>query len=109
MRHKSSILLLLIAAPALSGCALQAALAARELAQYVPEGQRQSNAHLLPVATQACAERARQHGTATIAGETQPRADLIIVTGSVTDAAQVRRTFECHFATRITRFTLRDI
>ena len=109
MTRKIAFLLLLAAAPAISGCALQAALAAAELAQYIPESERASNAHLTPAATQACTERARQHGSVYVVGVSQPRTDLLIVTGSVTDPQQHRRTFECHFTTKLTRFTLREI
>jgi hypothetical protein len=36
----------------------------------------------------------------------QRRADRIIVWGSVTDSQQRRRTFECHFTTRLGSFKL---
>jgi hypothetical protein len=102
-------LLLALAAPALSGCALQAALAAAQLAQYVPETKRTSNAHLKPTATQACTDRARHYGSVYLVDVEQRRADRIIVWGSVTDAQRRRRTFECHFTTGIASFKLRDI
>ena len=109
MTRKIGLALLLIATPALGGCAVQAALAAAELAQYVPEYQGPSNAHLKPAATQACTQRAAQYGTVYLVDVEQRRAGLIIVWGSVTDAQQRRRTFECQFTTKLTSFRLRDI
>lgn len=84
-------------------------MAAAELANYVPEPSRTSNAHLKPTATEACTKRAQQHGTVYIVDVEQRRADRIIVWGSVTDVQQRRRTFECHFETALTSFKLRDI
>ena len=109
MARKISLALLLFATPALGGCALQAALAAAQLAQYVelPEGR--SNAHLKPAATEACTQRAAQYGSVYIVDVEQRRTDRIIVWGSVTDAQQKRRTFECHFTTRLAEFQLREI
>ena len=109
MTRKIGLSLLLAASPLLSGCALQAALAAAQLAQYIPESKRESNAHLTPAATQACTARAQQYGSVYIVGVTQQRADLIVVTGSATDTQQRRRTFECYFTTKVTRFTVREI
>ena len=109
MTRKTLLPLILLATPALSGCAVQAALAAAELAPQIrgPMGTR--NAHLKPVALQACTERARQYGSVYIVDVEQRRADRIIVWGSVTDSQQRRRTFECHFTTRLTRFNLGEI
>lgn len=104
-----TLALVMLVAPALGGCALQAAMAAAELAQYAPERKRTSNAHLKLTATQACTERAQQHGSVYIVDVEQRRTDLLIVWGSVTDAQQKRRTFECNFTTAITSFKLREI
>ena len=108
MMRKIGLSLILLAAPALGGCALQAALAAADLVQYLPEHQVRSNAHLMPAATQACTQRARQYGSVYIVdvGENRGR---IVVGGSVTDARQQRRTFECHFTTAVVSFQLYDI
>ena len=64
------------------------------------------NAHLKPHATEACTARAAQHGSVYIVDVEQRRADRIIVWGSVTDGQQRRRTFECHFTTRLATFKL---
>lgn len=82
---------------------------AADLARYVPEQQGPSNAHLKPQATQACTQRAAQHGSVHIIDVEQRRADRLIVWGSTTDAQQVRRTFECHFTTGLVSFKLREI
>ena len=109
MTRKTVLALILLATPALGGCAAQAALAAAELAQYLPEPERPSNAHLKPAATQACTQRAAQYGSVFLVDVEQRRADRIIVWGSVTDAEQRRRMFECHFTTALVHFKLREI
>ena len=109
MTRKIALVLVLLAAPALGGCAAQALLLATQLANYVPEQQRASNAHLKPVAQQACTARAAQHGTVHVIDVEQRRADRLVVWGSVTDGQQVRRTFECHFTTSLVSFKLREI
>ncbi len=68
-----------------------------------------SNAHLKPVALQACTQRAGQYGSVYIVDVEQRRSDRIIVWGSVTDAQQRRRAFECHFTTALTRFKLGEV
>ena len=109
MSRKILLPLIVLATPALGGCAVQAALAAAELAPQIHGPMGTKNAHLKPVALQACTERARQHGSVYIVDVEQRRADRIIVWGSVTDSQQRRRTFECHFTTRLTRFNLGEI
>lgn len=109
MTRKIGLALIVAAAPALGGCAAQAALAAAQLAQYVPAPQGASNAHLKSAATQACTQRAAQHGSVYIVDVEQRRADRLVVWGSATDAQQVRRTFECHFTNRLVSFRLREI
>ena len=75
----------------------------------LPESQGRSNAHLRPAATEACTRHAAQYGSVYIVDVHQRRADRIIVWGSVTDARQHRRTFECHFTTALVSFKLREI
>jgi hypothetical protein len=106
MKRKIALPLILLATPALGGCALQAAMAAAQLVQYLPETEHPSNAHLRPTALQACTQRAAQHGSVYIVDVEQRRADRIIVWGSVTDAQQQRRAFECHFTTALASFKL---
>jgi hypothetical protein len=106
MMRKIGLALILIATPSLGGCAVQAALAAAELSQYVPESNGTSNAHLKPAATAACTRQAGQYGSVYIVDVEQRRTDRIIVWGSVTDAEQRRRTFECHFTTAVAQFKL---
>ena len=109
MKRKILAPLLVLAATASSGCAVQAALAAAEIAPHIrgPMGTR--NAHLKPTAVEACTRRAGQHGSVFIVDVEQRRADRIIVWGSVTDAQQRRRTFECHFTTALARFKLGEV
>ena len=101
--------LLLFAAPALGGCAVQAALAAVQLARYIPKSEGPSNEHLRPQATQACTQQAAQYGAVHVIDVEQRSAGRIIVWGSVTDPQQRRRTFECHFTTKLASFKLREI
>ena|SRR5688500_15656993 len=109
MTRKIALALVLLTAPALGGCALQAALAAADLMQYLPEGEATNNAHLMPAATQACTKHAAQYGSVHIVDVGQNRSGRIIVGGSVTDAQQRRRTFECHFSNTVVGFKLDEI
>jgi hypothetical protein len=109
MSRKIRLALTLLAAPALGGCALQAALAAADIAPRLRGPMGAKNAHLKPVALQQCTDRARQYGSVYIVDVEQRRADRIIVWGSVTDARQQRRTFECHFTTRLGQFKLGEV
>jgi hypothetical protein len=109
MTRKIALSLIVFAAPALGGCALQAALLANDMAQYFPEGQAPNNAHLMPAATQACTKRAAQYGSVHIVDVGQHRSGRIVVGGSVTDAQRQRRTFECHFSNAVVSFKLDEI
>ena len=104
MKRKKTLLLMLLATPALGGCAVQAAMAAAELAPHLRGPMGPSNAHLKPVAVEQCTRRAAQHGSVFVLDVEQRRADRIIVWGSVTDAQQQRRAFECHFTTSLASF-----
>ena len=84
-------------------------MAAAELAPHIRAPLGPKNAHLRPVAIQACTQQAGQHGSVYIVDVEQRRADRIIVWGSVTDSQRRRRTFECHFTTRLSRFKLGEI
>ena len=106
MTRKTLLLLLALATPAISGCALQAAMAAAELLPQVRGPLGPSNAHLRPTATRQCTDRARQYGSVYIVDVEQRRSDRIIVWGSVTDPQQRRRTFECHFTSSLREFKL---
>lgn len=101
--------LLVLAAPALGGCAVQAAMIAAELVPQIRGPLGASNAHLKPTALEACTARAGQYGSVFIVDVEQRRSDRIIVWGSVTDAQAQRRTFECHFTTALTGFKLGEI
>jgi hypothetical protein len=109
MARKIQLALLLFAAPLTGGCALQAALLAADIAQDIPRAKGPSNAHLQPQAREACTRQAAQYGSVYVVDVQQRAVDRIIVWGSVTDASQHRRTFECHFSTQVTGFRLREI
>ena len=109
MTRRILLPLVLFAAPALGGCALQAALLAAQLAPQIRGPLGPSNAHLKPAAIEACTQRAGEYGSVYIVDVEQRRADRIIVWGSVTDAQQRRRIFECHFTTALAGFKLGEI
>ena len=109
MKREFALSLALIATPVLGGCVAQAALAGLQLASTLPGSDKQSNAHLKPAAKQACTQRAAQYGAFDISAVEQRRADRLVVSGSVLDATQRRRAYECHFTTRIVDFKLREI
>ena len=109
MKPKILLPLIVFATPALGGCALQAALLAAQVAPEIRGPLGPSNSHLKPTAIQACTQRAGQYGSVFIVDVEQRRADRIIVWGSVTDAQQRRRIFECHFTTALARFKLGEI
>lgn len=109
MQAKILLPLILLAAPALGGCVVQAALTAAELAPRIRGPVGPSNAHLKPTALQACTQRAGQHGSVYVVDVEQRRADRIIVWGSVTDAQRQRRTFECHYTSALSRFQLGEV
>ncbi len=106
MSRKILLPLILLATLALGGCAVQAALLAADIAPQIQGPMGTKNAHLKPQAERECTQRAAQHGSVYIVDVEQRRADRIIVWGSVTDAQQRRRTFECHFTTRLGTFKL---
>jgi hypothetical protein len=109
MTRKLLLALLVLAAPASSGCAVQAAMIAAQAVPAIRGPMGTKNAHLQPQAVAACKQRAGKHGSVYIVDVEQRRADRIIVWGSVTDAEQRRRTFECHFTTGLTAFKLGEI
>ena len=109
MTRKTILLLIALAAPTLGGCAVQAALLAAQVAPEIRGPLGPKNAHLRPAAIEACTQRSGQYGSVYIVDVEQRRADRIIVWGSVTDAEQRRRTFECHFTTALSRFKLGEI
>src|SRR5690348_14630630 len=109
MNRKSLIPLALALSPILSGCAVQAAMIAAELAPEIRGPMGPKNAHLKPQAIEQCTQRAAQYGSVYIVDVEQRRADRIIVWGSVTDNRQQRRTFECHFTTRLAGFKLGEV
>lgn len=109
MERKILLPLIVFAAPALGGCALQAAMIAAEVVPQIRGPLGPSNAHLKPAALQACTQRAGQYGSVFIVDVEQRRSDRIIVWGSVTGTQQQRRAFQCHFTTTLTRFDLGDV
>ena len=105
---KRSAVGLVMVAPALGGCVAAMALSAADLALRSAEGTPGSNKHLKPQAEAACSAQAAPHGLVTVIDVEQRRVDKIIVWGTAGEGA-ARRSFECHFTTRITGFKLREI
>ncbi|HUG45821.1 MAG TPA: hypothetical protein VMK31_04820 [Sphingomicrobium sp.] len=101
------IAILLLAYP-LGGCAAAIAASAASMAVRGVQGTPQSNRHLQPAAREACSAHAGQYGAVHIIDVEQRNVGRIVVWGTVTDATE-RRSFQCRFTDRITRFTLRGI
>ncbi len=105
---RAMILVIAAAALPLGGCVASLAASAASMAIQSAQPKPQSNAHLKPVALEACTARARQYGAVHIIDVEQRSADRIIVWGTV-EAAGQRRSFECAYGTRIDAFKLREI
>lgn len=108
MRSKSALTLLLASTFALGGCAAGLAASALGMAVQAAQGEPQSNAHLKPVARDACSAHAAQYGAVHVIDVEQRRTDKIIVWGTADDGKE-RLSFECAFGTKITGFKLRPI
>ena len=106
MSRNLLLALMVVATPLLGGCAVQAALMAAQLAPEIRGPMGTKNAHLRPEAIETCTQHAAAYGSVFVLDVEQRRADRIIVWGSVTDGSQRRRTFECHFTTKLARFKL---
>lgn len=101
-------LLLILAAPTLSGCVASMAMSAASLAAQSAQGKPVSNEAYQPAARDACTARAAQYGTVNVIDVEQHSIDRIIVWGTVGEGQQ-KRSFQCDFTTRITGFKLREI
>lgn len=106
---KRLVFFTMLAAPLLGGCAVALAMSAAELAAKAAQPRTVSNAGVQPTAVNACTAQAARSGTPHIIDVEQRRPDLLIVWGTVTDATQHRRSFECRFTTTIASFKLREI
>jgi hypothetical protein len=106
--NRPSLLLLLVSSLALGSCAAGLAMSAANVAVRGARGTPQSNEHLRPTAVQACSAHASQFGEARIIDVEQRSASKIIVWGTVSEGEE-RRSFQCHYGTKITRFQLREI
>jgi hypothetical protein len=95
-------------AVALGGCVASMAVSAVSMAAQAAQGRPASNEALQPQAREACSTQAAQYGAIHIIDVEQHAIDKIIVWGTVDDGKQ-KRSFECDYGTRITRFKLRDI
>lgn len=102
------LLLLVGSSLALGGCAVGLAMTAARLAVQSARGTPESNEHLGPTAAQACTAHASQFGKAHIIDVEQRTPSKIIVWGTV-EGGEERRSFQCHYGTKITGFELRDI
>jgi hypothetical protein len=102
------VALLASACPALAGCLPMMAVSAASMAAQGAAGTPVSNAELQPNARDACTARAAPYGEVHVIDVEQHRVSEIIVWGTVGEGSN-RRSFECDFTNRITRFTLRTI
>lgn len=93
---------------ALTGCLPMMAASAVGMAAQSARGTPVSNAELKPAAEAACSTQAAQYGTVHVIDVQQARVNKIIVWGTAGEGAQ-KQSFECHFGTKVTNFTLRAI
>lgn len=105
---KRSTLLLMLGAPALSGCVPMMAVSAVSMVGQAAAGHPTSNAGFGAQARDACTSEAARYGTVDVIDVEQHRVDQIIVWGTVDDARQ-KRSFECDYGTKIKAFKLRPI
>jgi hypothetical protein len=100
----------LLAASALSlgGCVAGLAVSAAGMAGQAVAGKPKNNEQAQPAAATECSTRASQYGRVHLIDVEQHSPSRIIVWGTVDDGKQ-RRSFECHYTTKITGFTLRTI
>jgi len=83
-------------------------VSAAGMAAQSAKGKPVSNVGSQPQARDACTARAAQYGAVHVIDVQQHRVDKIIGWGTVGDGKE-RRSFQCDFGTKITRFTLRPI
>ena len=93
---------------ALGGCVASLAVSAAGMAGQAVAGKPKPNEQAQPAAATECSTRASQYGTVHLIDVEQHSPSRIIVWGTVDDGKQ-RRSFECHYTTKVTGFTLRAI
>ena len=100
--------LLVSSSLALGGCVAGLAVSAANMAAKGVAGTPKDNEQSQPAAATECSTRASQYGRVHIIDVEQHSRSRIIVWGTVDDGTQ-RRSFECHYTTKITGFTVREI
>lgn len=103
-----SLALLASICPVLGGCLPMMAVSAASMAAQGAAGTPVSNSELQPKARDECTARAAPYGAVHVIDVEQHRVDEIIVWGTVGEGTG-KRSFECDFTNRITRFTVRAI
>lgn len=107
-RRRFALLLLPLGPLALGGCVPMMAASAVGAVARSARGTPASNAALAPQAEAACTGQAEPYGAVHVIDVQRARVDRIIVWGTVGEGA-AKRSFECHFGTKITSFRLRPI
>jgi hypothetical protein len=108
MKRFTAVWTLLGMVPLVSGCVPMMAASALSAAAQKAQGTPTDNQSLQPQAREACTAQAAQYGSVHIIDVEQHSLAKIIVWGTVDDGKQ-RRSFECDFGTKVTRFVLRPI
>jgi hypothetical protein len=93
---------------ALGGCVASLAVSAASMAAKGVAGKPKDNEQSQPAAATECSTRASQYGRVHLIDVEQHSPSRIIVWGTVDDG-KLRRSFECHYTTKVTGFTLRAI
>ena len=100
---------LVVGSLALSGCAAGLAASAVGAAVNAATPSRTITSDLRSDAVTACTARAEQDGEARIIDAELRQSGRVIVWGTVEDAAQHRRSFECRYDGEVKAFRLREI
>ena len=108
MMRFTTIWPILTIVPVVSGCVPMMAASAVSAAAQQAQGAPTNNQSLQPQAREACTAQAAQYGSVHVIDVEQHSVAKIIVWGTVGDGNQ-RRSFECDFGTKVTRFVLRPI
>ena len=93
---------------ALGGCVASLAVSGANMVAKGVAGKPKDNEQAQPAAATECSTRAAQYGRVHLIDVEQHSPSRIIVWGTVDDGKQ-RRSFECHYTTKVTGFTLRAI
>jgi hypothetical protein len=106
--HKLALPVLLASSLALAGCAASIAAGMAGAALRSAQSDKQVTGDVAPAAVQACEARASQHGLVRIIDVERRSVGKVVVWGTSGEGAE-RRSFECGYKGKISRFKVRTI